>query len=388
MRKAAKRKAAKLKAKRKAKKRKLQRKRKRRKKRKGLRAPSGGCARPVGYPATFHSEAPRGDDVSRAFIDGHGCKHVLNAVNIFPGWNADHYTSIRAKGFNAVRLLVKWASHEPAPGEIDLGDIDTAVANARAAGLYVIIDTFLTDHWNRPPPWTNKGRPSGCVNWESSDQIDYIHTDGKGFLQAIVRRYKDNPTVAAYDLVGEPHGSQDQGCLLGFYSDLIDWAREIDSEKVVVLEPGWGNGDPSLADVAMLRQRRNVAWSWHDYYAGDGNSGTVFAGYNQWQMNGGNQISEGGSHYPNPGDIADFEAQVLVHVKFAKRAGIALMGAGEYGINPHVANAAAWMDQKTFLYRKYGLSRAWWLYTCGESFGLKDEACNWRYAADHLGVGG
>ena len=347
-----------------------------RKRRKGFRrGPGKNCA---SYPAAFHSEAPTRNEYSRAFVDPAGCQVVLDAVNIFPNWQLPHYHSIRARGFNAIRLLIPWDTYEPARGQIDLGDIDTAVANARAAGLYVMIDTFLTDHWNKPPPWAGNGDPTGCVNWESSDQIDYIHTDGKGFLQAIVRRYKDDPTVVAYDLVGEPHGTNELSCLLGFYSDLIDWVRDIDREKIVVLEPGWGNTDPSTGDPSRLRHRRNVTWSWHDYYAGDGDPGSVFAGYNQWYMNDGHQTGDGVSGYPHPGDAADFEAQTQLHIAFARRAGIALMGAGEYGINPSTDHAEAWMLQKTALYRRHGLSRAWWLYTCGENFGLKDENCNWR----------
>jgi hypothetical protein len=55
---------------------------------------------------------------------------------------------------------------------------------------------------------------------------------------------------------------------------------------------------------------------------------------------------------------------------------------GEYGVNPEAPNAQEWVAQKTELYDRYGLSRAWWLYTCGENFGLKDEACSWRPIAD------
>jgi hypothetical protein len=296
----------------------------------------------------------------------------------------EHYQSIRAKGFNAVRLLLPWRRFEPARGQIDLAQVDAAVNNARQAGLYMIIDTFLTDGWNPVPGWVGYSRPTGCVNHESHRMIDAINTDGKGYLQAIARRYKDQPTVAAYDLVGEQWGSNLNSCLLGFQSNLIDWVREIDPDKIVVLEPGWGNSDPTGADVSMLRHRRNVTWSWHDYYAGDGNAGNAFHGYNQHAMNAGNQTHNGTAGYPNPADQPDFEAQILVHVNFAKRAGIALMGAGEYGINSTAANATAWMDQKTALYQKYGLSRAWWLYTCGENFGLKDTNCNWRDSADRV----
>jgi Cellulase (glycosyl hydrolase family 5) len=338
------------------------------------------------FPAVFHSEAPTASEVSRAFVDANGCQVVLNAVNIFPGWEAKHFQSIRAKGFNAIRLLIPWRTYEPARGQINLSAIDAEIAKARDAGLYVMIDPFLTDDWNKPPAWATKTHPSGCVNWAASDQIDYIHTDGKGFLQAIARRYKDNPTVVAYDLVGEPHGTNLASCLLAFYSDLIDWVREVDNDKLVVLEPGWGNNDPSFADVAQLRHRRNVIWSWHDYYAGDGDPGNVFAGYNAASMNSGHQTADGVSGYPNPGDAADFEAQAQQHIAFARRAGIALMGAGEYGINPTTANAAAWMEQKTALYQRHKLSRAWWLYTCGENFALKDANCNWREATRHLGL--
>ena len=101
-------------------------------------------------------------------------------------------------------------------------------------------------------------------------------------------------------------------------------------------------------------------------------------------MNAGNQVWDGVSGYPEPGDAEDFAAQVEHHSAYARRAGVPLW-IGEYGINPALENADDWVAQKTELYDRLGLGRAWWLYTCGENFGLKDASCNWRPISEALG---
>jgi hypothetical protein len=333
------------------------------------------------FPLALHSEPPGAEgDVSRAFVDPDGEHVTLNAVNIFPiapdsptsGFDADDYRSIRAKGFNAVRFLLPWAVFEPEPGRFQyLEELDRSVRLARDAGLYVVMLNIIVDEWNSPPAWAT-GR----------DKIEQIATGAQAWTQELARRYRGEHAVAAYDLAAELP-STNQNRLLRVYDRMISWVRAIDPDKILITTAGWGNSDmsPRRANAALIAGHENVVHSFHDYYAGDGNAGSVSVGYDGRGMNAGNQTWDGIGGYPQPGDQADFAAQLEHQAEYARRAGVPLW-VSEYGVNPEAPNAQEWVAQKTELYDRYGLSRAWWLYTCGENFGLKDEACSWRPIAD------
>jgi Cellulase (glycosyl hydrolase family 5) len=337
---------------------------------------------PPDFPVPLHSEPPGEDgDVSRAFVTSDGERLILNGVNMFPvigasrPWGREDYEDIADKGFTAVRFLLRWSDFEPQPGRFqNLELLDQAVSEARDAGLYVVLLNIIVDDWNRPPAWAM-----------DRDNLEQITTGAKAWTQELARRYKDEDAVAAYDLAAELPSS-DQNRVLSTYSTLIEWVREVDRDKIVITTAGWGNSEMSHARVdpdRLGKDRRNVVHSYHDYYAGDGDPGRVSVGYNELGMNSGNQVWDGVSGYPNPGDAADFAAQLEHQSDYARRAGVALW-IGEYGINPSLENSATWVEQKTELYDRAGLGRAWWLYTCGENFGLKDPSCNWRPVADAL----
>jgi hypothetical protein len=140
---------------------------------------------------------------------------------------------------------------------------------------------------------------------------------------------------------------------------------------------------PKRAHPSLLAGEKNVVHSFHDYFAGDGNPETTSLGYNRFGMLADNQTWDGATGYPNPDDRDDLAAHLEHHIEYARRLGVPVW-IGEYGVNPQAENASELMAQKTELYDRYGIGRAWWLYTCGENFGLKDENCQWRPIADAL----
>lgn len=337
------------------------------------------------WPLELHSESPgRSGDVARAFVDSRGRKLVLKGFNVFPLWpdpprlafDQRHYRQIKAKGYNAVRFVLPWATYEPRKNVFrHLDELDRAVAYARRAGLYVVLLNIVVDDWNAPPDWARE-----------TDKLTSISQHAEAWTRTLAKRYRDNAAVAAYDLAAELP-STDQNRLLKAYSEMIDWVRREDPDKIVVVTAGWGNSamSPKFADPASLRQRHNVVFAWHDYYAGDGHPRHTFDGYDLTTgQNAGHQVWDGRSGYPSGSEESDFSAQIQSQVRWARRANLPIW-VSEYGINPDAPNAYEWIQQKTTLYDRLGLSRTWWLYDCKDGgMAPRTASCDWKPAIDGL----
>ncbi|MCX8071923.1 MAG: glycoside hydrolase family 5 protein [Candidatus Binatia bacterium] len=171
-------------------------------------------------------------------------------------------------GFNVVRLIVSWSALEPERGrwsEAYIGRIRQAVAMAKAAGLYVVLDMHQ-DAWGKfiaTPPGVNCGSArERAIGWDGAPEWATI-TDGRStcrtpgvrelapaVAQAFENFYSDRdgiqtafvatwaylaaafaqePAVAGYDLFNEPHwGNNIVGAgtkLTGLYSRLIPAIR-------------------------------------------------------------------------------------------------------------------------------------------------------------------
>jgi Cellulase (glycosyl hydrolase family 5) len=324
-----------------------------------------GCAP---FPSKLQTKQPsaRGGDVSHAFVDANGCKIRLHGFSLFPVWSRSHYEGIKAKGFNGVRFVMPWRTYEPSKGSFTgLGTLDQQIAHARSVGLYVVLANHL-DEWNPPPAWTT-----------GSDDIAKVLAHGRGWIQTLAARYKDNPVVAGIDLYNEPK-SNDPYRVFGLYRTMTDWVREVAPDEIAMVEPGYGNTDMTGLAGSLQVHKRNVVYSFHDYYAGDGSAGTTHAGFTPYRMAAGRWTWNGTTGYRTIADHSDLAAHLKVHLDWAQRADVPVW-VGEWGVNPSAPNATALVDQKVALYRKYGLGRAWWLYTCQDNaLAIKTAGCAWK----------
>ena len=191
-------------------------------------------------------------------VDAAGRTVLLRGVNVnqlgdyFQGspttpatmpFSRDDVDRIAALGLNSIRLLVHWSLLEPEPGFRDpayLARIAEAVGWARDAGLYVVLDMHQ-DAWGK---YINTARDESCqaplshnIGWDGAPEWATL-TDGLPRCRLSLREasaaaaqawesfwvdrdaiqthlvetwawlagaFKDDPTVAGYDLLNEPN---------------------------------------------------------------------------------------------------------------------------------------------------------------------------------------
>jgi phosphatidylinositol-3-phosphatase len=231
-----------------------------------------------------------------------------------------------------------------------MADLDAAIANAKEAGIYVILTPIdasqnLTTHF---PTWVTGASPA------PTDTVDAINRFSTGYINALATRYADEPQVVALDLVSEPRTSSiDNTRVLQMYQAMIQTVRAADSDKIVQLEPTYGNTSFAAvcADWSVITDKTNVEIQVHDAFAGgddDGFSGCASAGIWMWT----------GSDYTTAA-FADMNNHALAYIAQAKAAGVAVM-VGEYEEAGGVAGHDAWLNDKVPVFNANGLSRIWW----------------------------
>ncbi len=316
---------------------------------------------------------------TQAFVTRSGRPVQLRAVNVIPvwrhapghTWRERDYLAIRQHGFNAVRFVLYWDVMEPSRGrfrEDRLRTLDTAVARAGAAGLYVILDEvhlWGPGGMNDVPDWARAG-----------DSVQSVERNAGAYLMRIAQRYRSNRTVVAYDLVSEFYRYPlDQNAVLRAYTRLIRKVRSVDPAKIILIEPTFGDTSIAghLADFANLADRRNIVWSIHDFFAGGPNDGYSASGSQQ-----GDYTWSGHTGYRHP-NIRQLEAHVAAQVDAARRVGLPTW-VGEFGIGAGTVNHDLWISSQVSVFKKYGLGWAWWAYGTPGGFSITGPAGWHRWA--------
>ncbi|HEX8977605.1 MAG TPA: cellulase family glycosylhydrolase [Solirubrobacteraceae bacterium] len=215
------------------------------------------------------------------------------------------FTQMRPLGYDSIRLNVSWSLLEPSPGHIDgryINRIAQVVGWARSAGLYVILDMHQdawskylystpSDHCTAPyqpirgydgaPRWASIHTQPVCAlngtrELDPAVEEDFAKLfqdakapDGVGLREhftavvaALARRFRNDPTVAGYDLLNEPTffkvPGTDASVLLPFYAKVIAGVRHRvpGFRQLFFIEPG------ALRDVS---DRSNITVSWSSY---------------------------------------------------------------------------------------------------------------------------
>ncbi|KAA1180211.1 glycoside hydrolase family 5 protein [Rhizobium tropici] len=185
-------------------------------------------------------------------------------------------------GFNSVRLPMHWklfiknrgskgASKDIVWNEEGFRRIDALIGWLKANDMYLILDLHAAPGGQGHDIAISDRDPNKPSLWDSSEnQATMI-----ALWSEIARRYRNEPTIAGYDLLNEPNwGFQDKsdkgGCreaenrpLRDIYQLTIHAIRAIDTNHMLIIEGNcWGNNYAGVLPI----DDRNTALSFHKYW--------------------------------------------------------------------------------------------------------------------------
>lgn len=315
-----------------------------------------------------------------AFCDPNNKPVLLNGTNIrFVGQQTSYTSStqmqkIKNKGFNAVRFALRWNLYQPSAGPTGFdatafNNLRTAVNNAKAAGIYVILDPihFAGDG-------TSCSSLSGCIpTWAApttGSPVERIQANAKDYIQKIASDYANEPAVAAIDLANEvrPANYDDDLAVIKMYSTLAEQARAVAPNKTLMIESTTGDKLFSANALANLTVKDNMVFSYHDYFGGAYNSsGALISGCNPngYTASGsvcGNATYENKQGYPYI-DKTKLESHIKANLDMLADSRIRLpLFVGEYGIAEGLVNPVQWRKDFVDVLNKYNVSRTYWQY--------------------------
>lgn len=215
------------------------------------------------------------------------------AEAFYQAWRDNHVTkadidALAAWGFNHVRLPMHYAlytapvSEEPVPGqqtwrEEGFRRTDELLSWLKANGMTVVLDLHAAPGGQGNDVNIADRDPEAPSLWDDAANRDKM----VALWRRLAERYKDEPAVAAYDILNEPnwgfHDAADRnGCKESGNAPLRELLqrttraiREVDTRHIVIIEGNcWGNNYRGVLDAGPWDD--NLVVSFHKYWNGTG----------------------------------------------------------------------------------------------------------------------
>lgn len=98
------------------------------------------------------------------------------------------------QGWRRFRLMSYWNEHEKQPGVYDFAALDAQIAQITAAGGVISLCLGA-----RQPRWPENHWPDWAWHMPKSERTTALLT----YIEAVVKRYRDNPAIVSYQLENE-----------------------------------------------------------------------------------------------------------------------------------------------------------------------------------------
>ena len=255
----------------------------------------------------------------------------------------EDFESIRSLGFNCIRLPFNHKLIEKSPFKYSndgLFYLDEAIRWARYFGLYIILDLhgapgaqnhdWHSDSLGKAGLWRNKNdKERTYALWE--------------FL---ADRYKDEKTVAGYDLLNEAV-IKDARILNGLYKNIIKAIRKVDKNHILFVE---GNTWAMDLDCLDDFNDNNLALSVHAYQPLDFTFN--FVPHLRYPLKG--------KHHCGKNDLRKI---LLPYAKMSKKLKRPIF-VGEFGVNARegIYGEHLWLSDMLSLFREFEFHWTYWTY--------------------------
>jgi len=265
---------------------------------------------------------------------------------------ADDFTQIAARGFQTVRLPVRFSNHAAtnAPYAIDaafMTRVEQVVDSARAAGLRVILDLH---HYEDP---------QGDLFTDPAGQTVRF----AALWKQVAERFKNKDGQVWFELINEPHGSLTHANLRSVIDPALREVRLTNPTRPVVIGGEFWSGIASLATLPLPDDAYLVA---------------TFHSYDPFNFThqGAPWVTPAlptGVTYPRGSDAADLAANVQKAKDFIARTGRPVF-LGEYGAYEGIplAQRVTYYGAMHQAYAAAGIDSCAWAYT--NTMPLRDPA--------------
>jgi len=210
-----------------------------------------------------------------------------NTEEFYDAWLKNHVTradidSMAAWGFNSVRLPMHYNLYtlpiedEPVSGVqtwLNRGFemTDSLIEWCKANEMYVVLDLHGAPGGQGNDIGISDRDPTKPSLWQSQKNWDKT----VALWKRLAERYKDEPWVAAYDLLNEPNWNLPNGTALrNLYGEITDSIRAINDNHIIIIEGNWFANDftgltPPWDD--------NMVYGPHKYWSRNNQSDIDFA---------------------------------------------------------------------------------------------------------------
>ncbi|MDD2699142.1 MAG: cellulase family glycosylhydrolase [Arcobacteraceae bacterium] len=193
-----------------------------------------------------------------AYDDEDGATNDLSAdtfVNYsYYNYDKNDFKNVASMGFNAVRinLWYRYFEDESNPytyKEKGFAWLNSVISWAKEAGIYVMLDMHA------PQGGGFQGPANITPFWNNTTYQDRF----KSLWREIARRYKDDSTVIAYDILNEPCANN-QTQYLTLLDETITQIRTIDPNHIINVENGF-----SSDNTPFVLMHNNILYDFHFY---------------------------------------------------------------------------------------------------------------------------